>query len=108
LPFHIVVRHRKAPQTSHAQWLDDHRPEWITTTVDIATRCMQMREEKRPVRVHREKWLDQPDAICCECEVADVRPVGEHIAHIQFTNWRVLEIAPLMRPARGASSYEVE
>ena len=107
MPFHIVLRHRQAPQTAQNRWLDDSRPEWITTTTEVAMRCQEFARKGEPVRVHRTEWNGRGPAVCCECEVAAVREIDEHCYHVGFKSHRVLELLPLAHPARGASCYEV-
>lgn len=102
---HIVLRHKNAPQLCQSEWLDADRPAWISTTPAIGLLCEESIEKHQPVRVHRMEWLDQPARVCCECEVAAVRPIDEHQVHVEFKNWRVLELTPLVRVIRGQSSY---
>ena len=107
MSFHIVLRHRQAPQARSNQWLDDSRPEWITTTPEVATRCLEFSRQHQPVRVHRAEWGGQGPMVCCECEIAAIREIDEHQYHVAFKDHRVLEIFPLVRPVRGQSCYEV-
>lgn len=105
--FHIVLRHKNAPQLMQNQWLDDSCPAWITATQEIGLRCEESAKQQMPVRVHRTEWSGQPARVCCECEVAAVRPIDEHQVHIEFKNWRVLELSPLVRVVRGQPAYEI-
>ncbi len=107
MSFHLVLRHRKAPQAWRNEWLDDSRPAWITTTPEIAIRLKEMAQHELPVRVHRLEWADCGPVVCCECEVAAVREIDEHQSRVEFRNHRVLELLPLVRPVRGQSSYDV-
>ena len=105
--FHIVLRHKNAPQGAQNKWLDESRPAWITSTPDIALRCRELQRESLPVRIHRMEWAGQRPSVCCECSVAAVREIDEHSYHVEFNAWRVLEIMPLVRPVRGQASYEI-
>ncbi len=107
MSFHIVMRHRNAPQARQSHWLDDNRPEWITTTPEVAMRCRAMAEKSQPIRVHRSEWGTQGPVLCCECEVGAIREIDEHQYHVEFKNHRVLQILPLVRPVRGQACYEV-
>lgn len=105
--FHIVLRHKNSPQLMQNEWLDENCPAWITATQDIGLRCEENAKRRLPVRVHRTEWSSESAKVCCECEVAAVRPVDQHQVHIEFKNWRVLELVPLVRVVRGQSAYEI-
>jgi hypothetical protein len=105
--FHIVLRHKNAPQVAQIKWLDESRPAWITATPDIAMRCVDLQRENRPLRIHRMEWAGLGPAVCCECSVQAVREIDEHSYHVEFNAWRVLEIIPLVRPVRGQARYEI-
>ena len=107
MSLHIVLRHRNAPRVAGTNWLDNDRPAWITTTPDLAMRCMEMQREDRPVRIHRLEWAGHAPCVCCECSIAGIREIDEHSYHIAFCSWRVLEILPLVRPVRGQGWYEI-
>ena len=107
MSFHIVLAHRNAPQVQQHQWLDDNRPAWITVTPEVAMRCWEMQRKQRPVRIHRGQWSGKGPAICCECEIAAVREIDEHSYHVEFANWRWLELIPLVRPVGGQAFYEI-
>lgn len=107
MSFHIVLRHRKAPQAWRSEWLDDSRPEWVTTTPEIAMRLKEMSQKNQVVRVHRLEWSGSGPTVCCECEVSAIRELDEHQYHVQFTNHRILQLLPLVRPVRGQSCYDV-
>lgn len=104
---HIVLRHKDSPQLWKNRWLDENRPEWITTSIEVGMRCKMALDNKNPVRIHRLEWMGRPALICCECDVQAVRPIDEHQSHVAFGNWRVLEILPLVRPIRGQATYAV-
>jgi hypothetical protein len=105
--FHIVLRHKNAPQVAQNKWLDENRPAWITTTPDVAMRCFEMQRKSLPVRIHRMEWAGHGPLVCCECSVFAVREIDEHSYHVEFGAWRILEILPLVRPVRGQACYEI-
>jgi len=107
LSFHIVLRHKNAPQVAQNKWLDDSRPAWITTTPDIAMRCFELQRENLPLRIHRMEWAGIGPVVCCECSVQAVREIDEHSYHVELNVLRLLEIMPLVRPFRGQASYEI-
>ena len=107
MSFHIVLRHKNAPQVAQNNWLDESRPAWITTTPDIAMRCIDLQSENLPLRIHRMEWAGLGPAVCCECSVRAVREIDEHSYHVEFNAWRVLEIMPLVRPVRGPACYAI-
>ena len=107
MSFHIVLRHKNAPQAGQNKWLDENRPAWITTTPDVAMRCFEMQRKSLPIRIHRMEWAGRGPTVCCECSVLAVREIDEHSYHIEFDGWRVLEIMPLVRPVRGQACYEI-
>ena len=53
------------------------------------------------------EWAGLGPAVCCECSVQAVREIDEHSCHVEFIDWRVLEIMPLVRPFRGQACYEI-
>ncbi len=108
MTFYIVVRHRYNPVPAWKnEWLDDNRLKRITTTRLIAEKCLELRDNAEPLRVHRTQFGTRRPSICCECQVAGVNigPDGE-TATVEFDNWKVLNLAPLRSPARGQSCYE--
>jgi hypothetical protein len=105
--FHIVLRHKNAPQVAQNKWLDENRPAWITTPPDVAMRCFEMQRKDLPIRIHRMEWAGDGPTVCCECSVFAVREIDEHTYHVEFGAWRVLEIMPLVRPVRGQACYEI-
>ena len=107
MSFHIVLRHKNAPQVAQTKWLDDSSPAWITTTPDIAMRCVELQRENLPLRIHRMEWAGCGPVVCCECAVQAVREIDEHSYHVEFNVLRRLEILPLVRPFRGQSCYEI-
>jgi len=107
MSFHIVLRHKNAPQVAQNKWLDENRPAWIATTPDIAARCSELQLENQPVRIHRMEWAGHGPTVCCECSIFEVRAIDEHTYHVEFGAWRVLEIMPLVRPFRGQACYEI-
>ncbi len=107
MSLHIVLRHKNAPQVAQNNWLDDSSPAWIVTTPDVAMRCLEMQCKSLPLRIHRMEWSGLGPCVCCECFVVAVRQIDEHSYHIEFGNWRVLEILPLVRPVRGQACYEI-
>lgn len=107
MSFHIVLRHPAAPQSRQNQWLDDSRPEWITTIPEVAMRCRELARRLEPLRIHRTEWGGQGPIVCCECEVGAVREIDEHQYHVELLNHRRLEILPLVRAVRGQACYEV-
>jgi len=70
-------------------------------------RCLDRQRENLPVRIHRMEWAGLGPAVCCECSVQAVREIDEHSCHVEFIDWRVLEIMPLVRPFRGQACYEI-
>ena len=107
MSLHIVLRHKSAPQVAQNNWLDDSRPAWITTTPDVAMRCLEMQCKSLPLRIHRMEWSGLGPCVCCECSVVAIRQIDEHSYYIEFGDWRVLEILPLVRPVRGQACYEI-
>ena len=107
MSLHIVLRHKNAPQVAQNNWLDDNRPAWISTTPDVAMRCLEMQCKSLPIRIHRMEWSGLGPCVCCECSVFAIREIDEHSYHIEFGAWRVLEILPLVRPVRGQAFYEI-
>ncbi len=107
MSFHIVLRHKNAPQVAQNKWLDESSPAWITTTPDVAMRCQELQRESQPLRIHRMEWSGRGPTVCCECAVQAVREIDEHSSHVELNVLRVLEIMPLVRPVRGQSSYEI-
>ena len=108
MSFYIVVRHRYNPVPSWKnEWLDENRIQRITTTRTIAEKCLELKENGEPIRVHRTQFGSRRPSICCECHVTsvDLAPDGE-TATIDFADWKVLNLAPLCSPARGQSCYE--
>lgn len=107
MSLHIVLRHKNAPQIAQNNWMDDSRPAWITTTPEVAMRCLEMQCKSLPIRIHRMEWAGHGPCVCCECSVSAIRQIDEHSYHIEFCAWRVLEILPLVRPVRGQACYEI-
>ena len=108
MSFYIVVRHRyNSVPTWKNEWLDENRLQRITTTRLIAEKCIELKESREPLRVHRTQFGTRRSSICCECDVAGVTisPDGE-TATVDFANWKVLNLSPLRSPARGQSCYE--
>ena len=107
MSFHIVLRHKNAPQVAQNAWLDENRPAWITVTPDVAMRCFELQLKSLPVRIHRMEWAGLGPNVCCECSVQAVREIDEHSYHVEFNVLRVLETMPLVRPVRGQAFYDI-
>lgn len=106
MAYYIVVRNRKNPERKWPNiWADDYCIKSITTTLEIAKRCEQLKQKEEAVRVHRTQWKSSPAIICCECRVALVT-YGKGNARVEFRDCRPLSLRPPVTPEKGQSCYD--
>lgn len=105
MSFFIVVHHPKDEhQPRKNAWLDENRLAAIETSALIAERCAVAKRRGERIYVHRRRYLELLSVICCSLKVDEVQQEGEN-GRVTFSDHRVMDMSPQIRPVRGQESY---
>jgi hypothetical protein len=106
---YLVVRHVRDSQKWPNEWIDDERLASITTTAQIGKFCREAKDIGEEVYVHRCGLINGADKlhpiICCSVSVSEVgEPIGSNVI-VKFSNQKVLNRQPLVRPELKQNYY---